>query len=82
MQKTQAIHAFGALAALQHDAYLSRIRLHLPERETEIMSILKNYRNWRRFRSAIDELSRLSNRELDDIGITRADIPHVARRGR
>ncbi|RST87035.1 DUF1127 domain-containing protein [Aquibium carbonis] len=46
------------------------------------MNIIKNYRNWRRFRSAIDELSRLSNRELDDIGITRADIPHVARRGR
>lgn len=82
MQNTQAIHAFSALVAVQHDAYLSRIRLHLPERKTEIMSIFKNYRNWRRFRTAIDELSRLSNRELDDIGITRADIPHVARRGR
>ena len=46
------------------------------------MNIIQNYRNWRRYRSAIDELSRLSSRELDDIGITRADIPHVARRGR
>ena len=82
MQKMQANHAPDALVAVQHDAYLSRIRLHLPERKTQAMNILKNYRNWRRFRSAIDELSRLSNRELDDIGITRADIPHVARRGR
>jgi HAE1 family hydrophobic/amphiphilic exporter-1 len=64
MQKMQANHAPGALVAVQHDAYLSRIRLHLPERKTQAMNILKNYRNWRRFRSAIDELSRLSNREL------------------
>jgi len=46
------------------------------------MRILENYRSWRRFRSAINELNSLSNRELADIGISRADIPDVARRGR
>lgn len=45
------------------------------------MNILANYRNWRRYRQAVNELSRLTTRELDDIGITRADIPSVVRRG-
>ncbi|QDZ01671.1 DUF1127 domain-containing protein [Nitratireductor mangrovi] len=44
------------------------------------MSIIRNYRNWRRYRHAVGELSRLSDRELDDIGITRAEIPLVARK--
>jgi uncharacterized protein YjiS (DUF1127 family) len=45
------------------------------------MNMIRNYRNWRRYRDAVNELSRLTNRELDDIGITRADIPNVVRRG-
>jgi uncharacterized protein YjiS (DUF1127 family) len=35
---------------------------------------------WRRYRDAVRELSQLSNRELDDIGIRRGDIEFVARR--
>ena len=45
------------------------------------MNLIRNYRNWRRYRETVNELSRLTNRELDDIGITRADIPNVVRRG-
>ncbi len=33
---------------------------------------------WRRERETIRELSSLSNRELNDLGIGRADIPFVA----
>ncbi|WP_173932358.1 DUF1127 domain-containing protein [Chelativorans sp. Marseille-P2723] len=44
------------------------------------MNLIRNYRNWRRYRQTVDELSRLSNRELADIGINRGDIPYVARR--
>jgi uncharacterized protein YjiS (DUF1127 family) len=44
------------------------------------MNLIRNYRNWRRYRETVSELSRLSNRELSDLGITRADIRSVARK--
>lgn len=34
---------------------------------------------WRRYRSSVRELSRLSDRDLNDLGISRADIETVAR---
>ena len=45
------------------------------------MNLIRNFRNWRRYRETVSELSRLSNRELNDLGITRADIERVARFG-
>ncbi|MET0600258.1 MAG: DUF1127 domain-containing protein [Mesorhizobium sp.] len=44
------------------------------------MNLIRNYRNWRRYRETITELERLSNRELNDLGIARSDIPFVARK--
>jgi uncharacterized protein YjiS (DUF1127 family) len=44
------------------------------------MNLIRNYRNWRRYRETVSELDRLSNRELADLGITRSDIPFVARK--
>lgn len=44
------------------------------------MNLIRNYRNWRRYRETVSELSRLSNRELNDLGINRCDIPFVARK--
>ena len=44
------------------------------------MNLIRNYRNWRRYRETVGELSRLSNRELHDLGINRSDIPYVARK--
>ena len=44
------------------------------------MNLIRNYRNWRRYRDTVNELSRLSNRELNDLGISRGDIHFVARR--
>ena len=44
------------------------------------MNLIRNYRNWRRYRETVSELSRLSNRELSDLGINRAEIQSVARR--
>ena len=44
------------------------------------MNLIRNYRNWRRYRETVNELSRLSNRELSDLGIVRGEIPSVARR--
>lgn len=42
--------------------------------------IVETYRNWRKYRHTCEELNRLTNRELADLGILRADITSVARR--
>jgi len=42
--------------------------------------LVTTYRNWRRYRETYSELMRLSNRELVDLGIDRADIAAIARR--
>ena len=36
---------------------------------------------WRRYRESVRDLSRLTDRELNDLGIGRSDIEAVARRG-
>lgn len=46
------------------------------------MNLIRNFRNWRRYRETVSELSRLSNRELNDLGITRAEIQGIARGAR
>jgi uncharacterized protein YjiS (DUF1127 family) len=40
--------------------------------------IVRTYRQWRRYNASLSELNRLEDRELADIGLTRADIPRVA----
>lgn len=42
-------------------------------------SIYNKVSNYRKYRSTVRELSRLSNRELQDLGIHRSDIPRVAK---
>ena len=44
------------------------------------MNLTDSFRNWRTYRTTVSELSRLSNRQLGDLGIDRADIRKVARR--
>lgn len=43
-------------------------------------TVRQRYNNWVSYRRAVDELSRLSTRELADLGIGRGDIKFVARR--
>ena len=47
-----------------------------------ITSILSALQRWLRYRETLRELSRLSDRELNDLGIHRSDIAGVAWRGR
>jgi uncharacterized protein YjiS (DUF1127 family) len=42
-------------------------------------SITEKFNAWRRYRVSVRELSRLSDRELSDLGIGRGDIEFVAR---
>jgi uncharacterized protein YjiS (DUF1127 family) len=50
------------------------------ERATTMNNRLVNgYRNWRKYRDTYNELMRLTQRDLDDLGINRVDIPAIAR---
>jgi uncharacterized protein YjiS (DUF1127 family) len=44
------------------------------------MGLIRNYRNWRSYRETVNELKRLSNRDLSDLGIARSEIHEVARK--
>jgi uncharacterized protein YjiS (DUF1127 family) len=43
------------------------------------MNIIASYKTWRKFRETYNELSRLNNRELADLGIHRGEIERVAK---
>ena len=42
-------------------------------------TLARQYSSWRRYRNTYNELMKLSNRELDDLGIARGEIDMVAR---
>jgi uncharacterized protein YjiS (DUF1127 family) len=41
--------------------------------------IAQAYRTWRKYSKAYNELMGLSDRDLDDIGVRRGEIPELAR---
>jgi uncharacterized protein YjiS (DUF1127 family) len=43
------------------------------------VNISRSFNNWRKYRQTVTELGRMTNRELHDLGIDRADIQRVAR---
>jgi uncharacterized protein YjiS (DUF1127 family) len=43
------------------------------------MNVARSFNNWRKFRQTVNDLGRMSSRELQDLGIDRADIRSVAR---
>jgi uncharacterized protein YjiS (DUF1127 family) len=45
---------------------------------TMLSHLIRLFRSWRRYEASLRELSRLGDRELADIGISRSDIPRVA----
>jgi uncharacterized protein YjiS (DUF1127 family) len=40
--------------------------------------LIRLFRAWRRYERSLNELSRLGDRELADIGIARSDIPRIS----
>ena len=44
-----------------------------------LTTLLANIRSWLRYRETVRELSRLSNRELNDLGIDRSEIITIAK---
>jgi uncharacterized protein YjiS (DUF1127 family) len=43
-----------------------------------LAKLIRLYRAWRSYERSMHELSRLDDRELADIGISRSEIPAVA----
>ena len=43
------------------------------------MNVARSFNNWMKFRQTVAELGRMTSRELQDLGIDRADIRRVAR---
>jgi uncharacterized protein YjiS (DUF1127 family) len=43
-----------------------------------LTQIVRFLQSWRRYETSVRELSRLSDRELADIGVSRGDIPAIA----
>jgi uncharacterized protein YjiS (DUF1127 family) len=43
-----------------------------------LAKLIRLYRAWRNYERSMSELTRLDDRELADIGISRAEIPAVA----
>jgi uncharacterized protein YjiS (DUF1127 family) len=83
----QNSHCRHAKASIQPDAirhYLGDVNENSLKtlRKRLKMNLIRNFRNWRRYRETVNELSRLSTRELNDLGITRADIHGIARGAR
>jgi len=44
------------------------------------MNLFRSFNNWRRYRTTVNELSRLSAHELNDLGIRRSEISTIARK--
>ncbi|BCH14315.1 MULTISPECIES: DUF1127 domain-containing protein [Mesorhizobium] len=44
------------------------------------MNPIRAFRNWRMYNETVRELNRLNARELNDLGINRADIERIARK--
>lgn len=43
------------------------------------MNPIRSFRNWRLYNETVRELNRLNTRQLNDLGINRADIEKIAR---
>lgn len=57
----------------------NRHRAGPKERRTTMFAALVRFiQEWKRYNRSLNELSRLGDRELADIGISRSDIPRVA----
>ena len=44
------------------------------------MNPIRAFRNWRKYNQTVRELNQLNARQLNDLGISRADIETIARR--
>lgn len=63
--------------ALQYEEWISSL---LQESVMIVSYVLSKIRAWVRYRETVRELSQLSDRELSDVGLSRWQIPYVAKK--
>ncbi len=80
MHNTQGCHAVSSLFLRVVRDYFRSVNKRDRDETGTTMNLIRNYRNWRRYRETVSELGRLSNRELSDIGFDRNEIRSVARK--
>jgi uncharacterized protein YjiS (DUF1127 family) len=51
----------------------------LPQKEIDEMGIRTTLKRWQAYQQTVRELAALDNRQLNDLGISRADIQKIAR---
>ncbi len=44
-----------------------------------ICTVVRQFRTWKQYRTTYNALSRMNDRELDDIGVSRGDLAEIAR---
>jgi uncharacterized protein YjiS (DUF1127 family) len=78
----RALHnrrAGDALPRVIGNAYLAFVQADKNGVSIMITAITKRLKAYRDYRTVVGQLSHMSVHELDDIGITRADIERIAR---
>lgn len=71
---TQSVLPFGGTAGAWRGEIRDTSRI-----DTLLAHLRQRYQSWKIYRSTLEELQMLSDRELDDIGISRFDVRRVAR---
>ena len=85
LQFAHSADAYFALHNSSADAYIPVNEIGRPkrgawsERRNGPMNVARSFNNWRKYRQTCNELARMSDRELSDIGVNRADIARIAR---
>lgn len=69
---------FGAYIGFTGAAFLQELNPDTKETTAMLMSLIRMIQAFRDYQRNLSELSRLSDRELADIGLDRSDIPRVA----
>lgn len=69
---------FRKMPILQLIRFTGRAGLYERKRTVMLASIVRFIQQWKRYNQSLSELSRLGDRELADIGISRSDIPRLA----
>jgi uncharacterized protein YjiS (DUF1127 family) len=76
-----APHQRACCGAAWNTIFRMKIESGFPRsrKETNMLAAVINFlRAWKRYNAGLNELYRLGDRELADIGLTRGDIPRVA----
>jgi uncharacterized protein YjiS (DUF1127 family) len=71
--------SFPPLLRLPRQDYLSVVAIKGSPKKEKKMGIRQTFKKWAAYQQTVRELAALDNRQLNDLGISRADIQKIAR---